>query len=192
MHRRSRRGLGAVLCCVFVVMVLLASCAGSPGSRPASPVTPAKAIPSAGAGASACSYQSSGVSGFARSPGHAAGSQLVLGRIFLQAGYVGMPVPVSGDGPWRYWEKRGILILAGSGPVLVSVPPSWSQRAAITYGAEGIVSSLALTACRQPAGVWAGYAGGIYLRVVTSCVPLVFTIGNRSATVRFSVAGRCS
>lgn len=115
----------------------------------------------------------------------------MLGRISVQTGYLQMPVPVTGNQPWRYWEKRGILILAGTGPVLVSVPPSWRQRAAITYGTKGIVSSLVLTACQQPAGVWAGYAGGIYLRAATSCVPLVFAIGNRSITVRFSVAGRC-
>jgi hypothetical protein len=143
----------------------------------------------AGASASACQW--SGASGFVGSPGHADGSQLVLGRISVQAGYLGMPVPVTGNEPWRYWQKRGILILAGTGPVLVSVPPSWRQRAAITYGTNGIASSLVLTACRQPAGVWAGYAGGIYLRAATSCVPLVFAIGNRSITVRFSVAGRC-
>lgn len=162
--------------------MLLTSCTG----RSTSPVT---AIPSAGAGVSACQW--SGVGGFVKSPGHAAGSQLVLGRISVQTGYLGMPVPVTGNEPWRYWQKRGILILAGTGPVSVSVPPSWRQQAAVTYGTEGIASSLVLTACRQPAGVWAGYAGGIYLRTATSCVPLVFAIGNRSITVRFSVAGRC-
>jgi hypothetical protein len=103
-----------------------------------------------------------------------------------------MPVTVSGDGPWRYWQKRGILILAGTGSVVVSVPPSWRQQAAITYGTYGIVSSLVLAACQQPSGVWDGYAGGIYLRAAASCVPLMFTIGTRSAIVRFSVAGRCN
>jgi hypothetical protein len=172
-------------------MMLLASCTGSPGSRPASPVSSANAISPAGAGAPACSYQSSEVSGFVRSPGHPAGSQLVLGRISVQTGYLQMPVPVTGSEPWRYWQKRGILIQAGTGPVLVSVPPSWRQRAAITYGSQGIAGSLVLTACQQPAGVWAGYAGGIYLRAITSCVPLVFTIGTRSVTVRFSVTHQC-
>jgi hypothetical protein len=170
-------------------MVLLASCTGSPASRPASPVTPATSISPADAGAAACS--SSGVSGFVASPDPGAGSQLVLGRISVQTGYLGMPVPVTGSGPWRYWQKRGILILAGTGAVRVSVPPSWRQRAAITYGTDGIVSSLVLTTCRQPSGVWDGYAGGIYLRTSTLCVPLVFATGNRTVTVRFSVAGRC-
>jgi hypothetical protein len=191
MRGRSRGAPCAVLCYVSGAMMLLASCTGSRGSGLAGPVTSANAIRSAGAPASACPYQSSGVSGFARSPGLAAGSQLVLGRISVYTGYSQMPVPVQGNGPWRYWQKRGILIPAGTDPVLVSVPPSWRQRVAITYGTNGIVSSLVLTACRQPSGVWDGYAGGIYLRVATSCVPLVFAIGNRSVTVRFSVAGRC-
>jgi hypothetical protein len=172
-------------------MVLLASCTGSPGSAPSGPVTSANAITSAGAGAPACPYQSSGVSGFVSSPDLPAGNQLALGRISVYTGYSQMPVPVTGNGPWRYWQKRGILILAGTGPVLVSVPPPWRQRAAITYGTHGIVSSLVLTACRRPSGVWDGYAGGIYLRAATSCVPLVFATGNRSITVRFSVAGHC-
>jgi hypothetical protein len=115
----------------------------------------------------------------------------VLGRISVSTGYLQMPVPAPGNGPWRYWEKRPILILAGTGPVQVSVPPAWRQRAAITYGTTGIVSSLVLTAGRQPSGVWGGYAGGIYLRAATSCIPLVFALGTRSVTVRFSVAGRC-
>jgi hypothetical protein len=115
----------------------------------------------------------------------------VLGRVSVYTGYSQMPVPVPGHGPWRYWQKRGILILAGTGPVVVSVPSSWRQRAAITYGTYGVVSSLVLTSCRQPPGVWDGYAGGIYLRTAASCVPLVFARGKQSVTVRFSVAGRC-
>jgi hypothetical protein len=184
MRGRSRGGAWVILCCALGAVLLLASCTGSP-------TTSANAIPSAGVGTPACSYQSSGVSGFVSSPGHAAGNQLVLGGISVQTSYLGMPVPVTGSEPWRFWQKRAVLIRAGTGPVLVSVPPSWRHRVAITYGTKGIAPSLVLTACRQPAGVWAAYAGGIYLRAVASCVPLVFTAGNRSVTIRFSVAGRC-
>jgi hypothetical protein len=178
------------MCCVLGAMVLLASCTGDPGRGPSGPVTSASAP--AGAAGPACPPGSDGVSGFVTSPGLGAGTQLVLGRISVQAGYAGKPVPVPGPGPWRYWQKRGILILAGTGPVQVSVPSSWRQRVAITYGTTGIVSSLMLAACRQPPGVWDGYAGGIYLRAATPCVPLVFAIGNQNVTVRVSVAGRCS
>jgi hypothetical protein len=174
-------------CCALGAVVLLASCTGSPGRGPAGPVTPASAITSAGAGAPACSGQSNG---FAASPGPA-DSRLLLRGISVDTGYLGAPVPVTGYGPWRYWEKRGILIRAGTRPVTISVPSSWRQRAALTYGTYGIVSSLVLTTCRQPSGVWDGYAGGIYLRAAASCVPLVFAIDNRSITIRLSVAGRC-
>lgn len=190
MHGRPQGSRRATACCVLGATALLASCTGSPVSGPAGPVTSASA--SAGAARPPCPSGSGGVSGFVTSPGLGAGSQLLLGRISVQAGYSGMPVPVQGPGPWRYWQKRGILILAGTGPVQISVPPSWRQRAAITYGTTGIVSSLMLTACRQPPDVWDGYAGGIYLRAATPCVPLVFATGNRTITVRFSVADRCS
>jgi len=99
---------------------------------------------------------------------------------------------VTGHGPWRYWQKRPLFILAGTSPVTVSVPPSWRQQAAITYGTTGIVSSLVLTACQQPAGRWDLYAGGIYLRTAATCVPLVFTIGQRAVTAHVSVTGHCS
>jgi hypothetical protein len=192
MHGRPPGSRKAIACCVLGATVLLASCTGSPGSGPAGPVTSGNVITSAGTAGPACPSGSDGISGFVTSPGLGAGSQLVLGRISVQTGYVGMPVPVQGPGPWRYWQKRGILILAGTAPVQVSVPSSWRQRAAVTYGTTGIVSSLVLTACRHPAGVWDAYAGGIYLRAATPCVPLVFATGNRNITVRFSTAGPCS
>lgn len=191
-------------CWVLGAMALLTACTGTHGSGPGGPASSASAVStagagagagvgaSAGAGASACPDQSGGVSGFVRSPDLGTGTQIVFGRVAVSTSYLQMPVPVTGDGSWRYWQKRGILIRAGTGPVLVSVPPSWRHRAAITWGANGIVDSLALTACRQPPDVWDGYAGGIYLRSITSCVPLVFAIGSKSVTVRFSVAGRCS
>jgi hypothetical protein len=75
--------------------------------------------------------------------------------------------------------------------VSVSVPESWRQRAAITWGTSGTVSSLRLTACLRPPGIWGFYAGGVYVRSAGACVPLVFRIGTRSATVRFSVGRPC-
>jgi hypothetical protein len=188
-HDVDRRGDGlrkaGLVCCVLAATVLLASCTGGPAHAPASPVT------SAAVGAPACGYRPSGVVGYTRSPGFAAGARLVLGRVSVDTGDADRPVPVQGNEPWRYWQKRGILILAGTGPVSVSVPSSWRGRAAITWGNKGIVGSLVLTACRQPSGVWDAYAGGIYTRAVTACVPLVFTLGGRSVTVPVSLAGRC-
>jgi len=177
-------------------MVLLSSCTGSPGHGSAGSVTSANAASanaamSAAASAAACLNQSSGVTGFDTTPDLGVGSRVLLGRIAVATGYFGNPVLVSGNGPWRYWEKRPIKVLAGSGRVVISVPPSWRQRVAITYGTNGTVSSLAVTACQQPSGVWDAYAGGIYLSATAACVPLVFTMGNQSVTVRFSMYGRC-
>jgi hypothetical protein len=192
MRGRMRGERGAMWCWVLGAMALLTACTGTHGSGPGGPAGSANAVSTAGAGAPACPDQSGGVSGFVRSPDLGAGTQIVFGRVAVSTSYLQMPVPVTADGSWRYWQKRGILIRAGTGPVLVSVPPSWRHRAAITWGANGIVGSLMLTACRQPPDVWDAYAGGIYLRSITSCVPLVFAIGAKSITVRLSVAGRCS
>jgi hypothetical protein len=163
------------------VMVALASCTGSASRAPAPSATAAKAT------AQACS----GVGGYAASSSLGTNATLVLGRIAIYPDYSQPPVPVPGQAPWKYWEKRGLLILAGTGPVTISVPASWRQRVAITYGTNGIVGSLVLPSCPQPSGVWDGYAGGFYLRTTATCVPLVFTVGNRSVTVPFGIAGRC-
>ncbi len=40
-------------------------------------------------------------------------------------------------------------------------------------------------------GVGNAYAGGFYLRSRTACVPLVFRVGDRSATLRFGIGRRC-
>jgi hypothetical protein len=187
---RGRLGAspGVIACCILGAMVLLTSCTASSGGSAGRSVS--SAASSAGIGALGC--QSAGVTGFATSPGLGPGSQLVLGRISVSTSYSQLPVSVAGNGPWRYWQKRGILIWAGTGTVVVSVPLPWRHQVAITYGTYGIVSSLVLTVCQQPSDVWDGFAGGIYLRNAVACVPLIFTIGKRSVTVRFSVAGRCS
>mgnify|MGYP001047277723 CR=1 FL=1 len=55
-----------------------------------------------------------------------------------------------------------------------------------------IVSSLrTIAACPSPAQVWNAYAGGFLLRARRECVPLTFTVGRRSQTVRFGLGGSC-
>jgi hypothetical protein len=95
-------------------------------------------------------------------------------------------------GPWHYWHKAGLLIRAGSPPVVITVPQSWRHRAAITWGSNaGIVSKLQLGNCPQPRGTWNAYAGGFYLRSAAACVPLVFRVGQHSRTVRFGIGRHC-
>ena len=165
--------------------VLLAVAACSPGA-PAGGSAAAASNPAPSA--AACPYQSSGVIGFAAS-GRRPEGKIVLGRISVRPGY-GQPALRVG-GRWPYWQKNGIEIMAGTPVVLISLPESWRQRAAITWGTSGTVSSLRLTSCARPARVWDGYAGGFYLRSAAACVPLVFRIGDRSATILFSVGRRC-
>jgi hypothetical protein len=98
----------------------------------------------------------------------------------------------TGQKPWAYWHKQGLVIRATGEPVTVTVPKTWRTRVAITWGNRpGIVSSLRIAGCRASANVGNAYAGGFYLRSPSACVPLTFTVGKRSATVRFGVGKRC-
>jgi len=165
--------------------VLLAVTACTPGGPTGGP---AAAASNPALSVAACPYQSSGVVGFAAS-GRRPEGKIVLGRISVRPGYGGTALRVGGR--WPYWQKNGIEILAGTPVVSISLPKSWRQRAAITWGTSGTVSSLRLTSCARPARVWDGYAGGFYLRSDAACVPLVLRIGDRSTTVLFSVGRRC-
>jgi hypothetical protein len=126
-------------------------------------------------------------------PGDQVGDEMVLGSVSIQSGDFGpasaSPQPV----PWRYWQKRGLFIKAGAPPLTISVPTSWHNRVAFTWGVGNgpVTGSLRLTTCAQPSGVWDAYAGGFYLRTPSACVPLVFRIGSRSVTVHFSIGHSC-
>jgi hypothetical protein len=123
------------------------------------------------------------------------GYRLVLGVMSVPPAY--MPqgaVHVDGFGRWTYWHKVGMVVRAGKFTVTVSVPKAWRSRVAITWGnSQGIVNSLQFTGCGTAPliGNWNAYAGGFYLRAPSACVPLVFSVGGRSATVRFGIGRRC-
>ncbi len=53
-----------------------------------------------------------------------------------------------------------------------------------------VTGSLRLTTCAQ-AGVRDAYTGGFFLMTRAACVPLLFRIGSRTATVSFSIGHRC-
>jgi hypothetical protein len=99
----------------------------------------------------------------------------------------------SGDTKWPYWSKSGLVIRVGSPPVVVSVPPRWRRRAAVTWGSSGPVSSLRIASCPGPGTLdgWNPYTGGFLLHSRSACLPLTFRVGSRSATVRFGVGKRC-
>jgi hypothetical protein len=115
----------------------------------------------------------------------------VLGVVSVPPAYMQQVIPTN-KRPWAYWHKQGLVVLATGEPVTVTVPPSWRTRAAISWGnSGGIVNSLRIAGCSAPARIGDAYAGGFYLRGPSACVPLTFTVGNHSATVRFGLGQRC-
>ena len=118
--------------------------------------------------------------------------RLVLGAASVPPAYLAQVVP-TGETPWAYWRKAGLVVRAGSSAVSISVPPAWRGRAGITWGngGNGVFDSLRIAGCPSAAARGLAYAGGFYLRSKSACVPLVFGVGTRSETVHFGVGRRC-
>jgi len=123
--------------------------------------------------------------------GRDGGYRVVLGRV--SAPPATLPAATaSGERGWPWWQMAGLFVLAGRVPVTIVVPPARRSRAAITWGNRtGFLAALRIAGCPQWPGEWLGYAGGFFLRERSECVPLVFQVGNRSATVRFGFGRRC-
>jgi hypothetical protein len=119
------------------------------------------------------------------------GYRLVLGIVSVPPARLIQVVPTHTT-PWTHWRKAGLVIRASDSPVMVSVPPDWRTRAAITWGNSGTVSALNVAPCPAPASTWNAYAGGFYIRARAACVPLTFTVGVRSQTVRFGIGRACA
>jgi hypothetical protein len=118
--------------------------------------------------------------------------RLVLGAVSVPPTYLAQVVP-TGETPWAYWRKAGLVVRAGGPAVSISVSPAWRARAAIAwgYGNQGVFDSLRIAGCPGPAGRGFAYSGGFYLRSHSACLPLVFRVGRRSETVRFGIGRRC-
>jgi hypothetical protein len=116
----------------------------------------------------------------------------VLGVIAVPPAYMKQVVP-TGEQPWAYWHKQGLVIRATRQSVTVTVPKESRKRAAITWGnSGGPVSSLRIEGCKATsANVGYAFAGGFLLRSPSACIPLTFRVGRRSATVRFGLGQRC-
>ena len=54
--------------------------------------------------------------------------RLVLGAVSVPPAYLAQVVP-TGETPWAYWRKAGLVVRAGGSAVSISVPPAWRARA---------------------------------------------------------------
>jgi hypothetical protein len=120
--------------------------------------------------------------------------RLVLGVVSVPPAYLAQIVP-TGEWPWRYWRKQGLVVRASGESVTISVPAAWRSRAAIAWGYGGKgepFSSVRIAGCGSDKTSGRAYSGGFYLRSRSACVPLIFRVGPRSATVRFGLGQRCS
>ncbi len=118
--------------------------------------------------------------------------RLVLGTVSVPPAYLAQVIP-TGETPWAYWRKAGLVVRPGGHAVSISVPPALRARAGIAwgYGNNGVFDSLRIASCPGPAGRGFAYSGGFYLRAHSACLPLVFRVGRRSETVRFGIGRRC-
>jgi hypothetical protein len=128
------------------------------------------------------------------------GYRLVLGVVSVPPAHLPNVYP-TGSPPWPYWRKAGLVVRADRGPVVVSVAKAWRNRVAIGWGSAG-GSALRIARCstkyelrdkdeKGAPKMGNAYAGGFYLRSPSACVPLIFRVGKRSATVRFGLGRPC-
>ena len=127
-----------------------------------------------------------------RFPYAASGYRTVLGAVSVPPAYLTQIVS-NDDARWPWWRKAGLVVRNDGRPVTISVPPAWRGRVAFEWGNGGTggpFSTLRIAGCGTEPGRGRAYAGGFVVRD-PSCVPLTFTVGGRSTTVRFGLGRRC-
>lgn len=121
--------------------------------------------------------------------------RLVLGAILAPPSSLGRTVRDPTSTPFSYWAKAPLAIRASAAVETVSLPKNWRDRARIVWGAPGTpAAAVRFAPCPAPRGspiAWNGYSGGLMLRTRSACVPLIFAVGKRRATLRFGVGRRC-
>jgi hypothetical protein len=125
--------------------------------------------------------------------GDDSGYRKVLGAVSAPPRYIpGGTVHVTSPDGFSHWSKAGIWVHAGNTVVTVSLPNEWRGKARIVWGAPGTAATaVRFEPCRSLGAAWDGYAGGFLLRTKSACVPLIFAVGNRRATLRFGVGRHC-
>jgi hypothetical protein len=114
-----------------------------------------------------------------------------LAAVSTPEAYLQQIVP-TGKRPWAYWRKAGLVVRARKS-VTVTVPRPWRGRAAIVWGNGGNepFASIRLEGCPGASNRGFAFPGGFFLRERSACVPLIFSVDGRSATVRFGLGRRC-
>jgi hypothetical protein len=118
------------------------------------------------------------------------GSRPILGgAVSVPPAHIGQVVR-SDVRTWPFWEKAGLLVRAGRGPVDVTVPARARSRAAVGWGgaARRPGHALRIAPCRGSG--WNVYAGGFFLKRRRGCVPVTFSAGGRHTTVSFGLRKR--
>jgi hypothetical protein len=119
-------------------------------------------------------------------------------RYRLVLGAVSVPPPVlqiveTPGEKWPYWRKAGLVVRSGTASLTITIPKAWRKRAAIDWGykSQGAFSSVRIVGCGTDPKAGNAYSGGFVLRDRSLCLPLVFSVGGRSQTVRFGLGRRC-
>ena len=113
---------------------------------------------------------------------------LILGRVGLQTSTNLRPVLLRDDA-FRLWSKSGLVVVEGAAPVVISVPPTWRARAAITWSNRGLgeTSSERVQSC--PGHGWLAYPGGFFAQA-KGCIPIDVTVGARHRRVWIRMGSR--
>ncbi len=119
-------------------------------------------------------------------------SRLVLDALSVPPAFLPQINP-TGERPWRYFSKWGMVVRSDGRSATVTVPPAWRDRLAISWGnaGHGVFQSIHFAGCRHGPNVGNAYAGGFFLTVPAACVPLLFSVGGRSTVFRFGIGRRC-
>lgn len=123
--------------------------------------------------------------------GRDSGYRVVLGVVSAPPADLPGVVHVPGSAPFPYWQKAGLVVRGGRQPVTVTVPRGWRSRVRVGWGNPATPAAVVRFAACPSSHAWNGYAGGFFLRARSACVPLVFAVGGRRATLRFGLGSRC-
>jgi len=175
--------LAALVATTALATVAAAGCGGSETAAPAT-------TQAATAGSSLPVVSCNASIGGARYSGTENGNRVVLDGVSVP------PDPPEGASPsgtkgWPYFAEVGVILRVDQPPVDVSVPKASRTGAAISWDQSKPVPAVRFETCPSLGLAWNAYAGGIYLKERTACVPLTFQVGERSETLRIGIGERC-